>query len=112
MIDGADIIVLSSPVYFASFSSPLKILIDRLQVMYARNYVLKNQNLFTKKGIFVFTAGRSNKNMVDAVILQAKYVFLSLNARLIQTIYQLNTDQNKNIEDEVLFKANNISNII
>ncbi|MCX7694161.1 MAG: flavodoxin family protein [Caloramator sp.] len=99
-IEEADLIVVSSPVYFASFSSPLKVLIDRLQVIYARKFIL-NRYIKPKKGIYIFTAGRKSEKMVDALLLQSKYVFISLNAEFIGSIFKLDTD-NDDLNYEIL----------
>ncbi|WDC83524.1 NAD(P)H-dependent oxidoreductase [Caloramator sp. mosi_1] len=96
-------IVISSPVYFVSFTSPLKQLIDRLQVIYARKFIL-NQYIKPKKGIFIFTAGRKNNKMVDALLLQCKYVFISLNAELIGSLFKLDTDNEVELDLEVINK--------
>ncbi|SHF26682.1 flavodoxin family protein [Caloramator proteoclasticus] len=99
-IEDADLVVISSPVYFASFTSPLKALIDRLQVIYARKFIL-NRYIKPKKGIHIFTAGRKNEKMVDAIMLQTKYVFISLNAEFTGSIFKLNTD-NDDLDYETL----------
>lgn len=99
-IEDADLVVISSPVYFASFTSPLKALIDRLQVIYARKFIL-NRYIKPKKGIYIFTAGRKNEKMVDAIMLQTKYVFISLNAEFTGSIFKLNTD-NDDLDYETL----------
>lgn len=108
-IENADIIVLASPVYFASFTTPLKTLVDRLQVMYARTFTL-DKKIKDKKGILIFTAGRDSHKMIDCILLQSKYVFLSTRAKLIDYICQLNTDKINYIEDEVISKIKEIAN--
>ncbi|GFR34354.1 flavodoxin family protein [Thermobrachium celere] len=107
IIEKADLVVISSPVYFGSFTSPLKVLIDRLQVIYAKHFVL-NKSLKPKKGIFIFTAGRKSEKMLNSMVLQAKYVFLSLNAEFLDCIYQLNTDEVKELDEKVLEKLEEV----
>lgn len=108
-IEESDIIVLASPVYFASFTTPLKTLVDRLQVMYARKFVL-NKQIKEKKGVLIFTSGRDNQKMLDCILLQSRYVFLSVGAKFLDYICQLNTDKIMNIEEKVIQKSKEIAN--
>lgn len=108
-IEEADIIVLASPVYFASFTTPLKTLVDRLQVMYSRKFVL-NKYIKEKKGILIFTSGRESKNMLNCVMLQSKYVFLSTGAKFLDYICQTNMDKLVDIDNEVINKVKTIAN--
>ncbi|KRQ87251.1 Iron-sulfur flavoprotein [Caloramator mitchellensis] len=100
----SDIIVLASPVYFGTVTSYLKVLIDRCQPLYNRRFVLNIEDKVKRKGVLIFTAGRKNKKMVDAMELVAKYFLFSCNADLNEVIYCLNTDEN-DIEGAILETA-------
>jgi multimeric flavodoxin WrbA len=84
--------VLSSPVYFASFSAQLKTVIDRFQANFSRKYTLKHRDDKVRKGYLIFTAGGLNKQMISSMELSGKFFFLSCNAVLSETIYALDTD--------------------
>lgn len=103
-ISSCDIIVLSSPVYFASFSSQIKTVMDRCQTLYSRRYKMGIENEMNKKGYLIFTAGCSNKKMIASMELTAKFFFLSCSAKLTDTIYVLNTDNKPVIDNQELFK--------
>ncbi len=73
----ADVIVLSSPVYFYGFPAGIKSLIDRIQVQWSRKYVLglKDFQGYKRKG-FLFAAGATRgKDLFDGLKLTAKYFF-------------------------------------
>lgn len=62
-IDEADIIIVSSPLYFNNVSAQLKTVIDRCQAIWASKFVLKSPIIsFNKKrvGYFICTAGCEN----------------------------------------------------
>lgn len=92
-IELSDIVVLASPVYFASVTSQLKAVIDRCQTLYSRRYVLKQNTEVTKKGYLIFTAGLTNTKEIDAMEILAKFFMLSCNSTLEKMIYAMNTDR-------------------
>lgn len=60
LLDTADWVVLTSPVYFNSITGSLKVLIDRCQVYWARKFVLKQPPLKTdRRGFLLMSAGIS-----------------------------------------------------
>lgn len=97
-ITESDIIIITSPIYFASVTAQLKTFIDRCQLMFSRKYKLGLSNQNKKIGYFIFTAGSENKAMVEAVKLLAKFFMLSVNAELFDMIYVLGTDK-RSIKD-------------
>jgi multimeric flavodoxin WrbA len=105
----SDIIVLTSPVYFASVSAQLKILIDRFQVFYNRRYVLKIDEGTKRKGYLIFTAGLKNEKMIDCMSILAKFFMLSCSAKLMEPIFAIGTDDVQ-VKDkpELLEKAFNM----
>jgi multimeric flavodoxin WrbA len=58
--DGADIIIITSPMYFNSVSAQLKAVIDRNQAIWSSKYILGQPLIDRKKkrlGYFIFTSG-------------------------------------------------------
>ncbi|SKA89453.1 NADPH-dependent FMN reductase [Caloramator quimbayensis] len=105
-VEKSDLVVLSSPVYFASVTSQLKTVIDRFQSFYSKKYVLKNDNNKKRKGYLIFTAGGKNEKMIESIGLTAKFFMLSIDASLNDKIYALGTDEIKVINrEEILKKA-------
>lgn len=59
-IEKADVIIVSSPIYFTGTPSPLKAFIDRNQVQWYKN---KNKKIKNKTGIIILTADlKADKN--------------------------------------------------
>lgn len=56
-IDGADILLLASPIYFNSVSAQLKSMIDRMQVYWSRKYILQEAIPPTKIGYALLDGG-------------------------------------------------------
>lgn len=57
-LDGADWVVMVSPVYFNSVTGSLKVLIDRCQVYWARKFVLKQPPVKPgRRGFLLMSAG-------------------------------------------------------
>ncbi len=73
----ADIIVLSSPVYFYGFPAALKALIDRIQVLWSRKYRLKLDEFKDRKrkGILLAVGATRGKDLFDGLKLTARYFF-------------------------------------
>ncbi len=73
----ADIIVISSPVYFYGFPAKLKALIDRIQVMWSRKYRLKTNEFKgrNRKGILMAVGATKGKDLFDGLKLTARYFF-------------------------------------
>lgn len=105
-IINCDLIVLSSPVYFASVSAQLKALIDRCQMLFSKSDITKIPNENRKPGYLIFTAGGNYDNMVLSMELLAKFFFISCGGKLKESIYALGTDELPVDErDELLKKA-------
>lgn len=76
-VTAADIVVISSPVYFYAFPAKLKALIDRIQVLWSRKYRLK-MNEFqdrNRKGVLLAVGATGGKDLFDGLKLTAKYFF-------------------------------------
>lgn len=59
LIEDADIIIFSSPVYFNSVSYLAKTFIDRMQVYWSRKFILKLSSLKEKFGVALINGGSS-----------------------------------------------------
>jgi arsenate reductase len=73
----ADIVVISSPVYFYGFPARLKALVDRIQVMWSRKYRLKTGEFKnrSRKGILLAVGATRGKDLFDGLKLTARYFF-------------------------------------
>ena len=73
----ADIIVMSTPVYFYTVSSQIKPMIDRTQTLWSRLYRfnLKDPGNRFRKGILLSAGATKGKNLFDGIKLTAKYFF-------------------------------------
>ena len=73
----ADIIVLSTPVYFYAVSGQIKPVIDRTQTLWSRKYRLglKDPKSSFRKGILLSAGATKGRNLFDGIDLTAKYFF-------------------------------------
>jgi len=73
----ADILVISSPIYFYAFPAALKALIDRIQVVWSRKYRLKMDEFKgrNRKGVLLAVGATQGKDLFDGLKLTARYFF-------------------------------------
>ena len=73
----SDLVVLSSPVYFFGFPAALKALIDRVQVLWSRKYVLKTNSYASRnrQGLLLAAGATKGKNLFDGLKLTARYFY-------------------------------------
>ncbi|EYE88327.1 hypothetical protein Q428_08445 [Fervidicella metallireducens AeB] len=100
-IEDCKILILSSPVYFAGVSAQLKLVIDRCQALFSKNFKGNLPLSDKKRGYLIFTSGRSSEKMLQSMELCAKYFMLSCNSTLVESIYAMGLDRVK-IDDEFL----------
>jgi multimeric flavodoxin WrbA/protein-tyrosine-phosphatase len=78
----ADVILVSTPIFFYSTTAQLKALIDRSQTLWARKYKLKltdpKRNL--RRGFFLAAGATKGKNLFEGVSLTIKYFFDAVGA--------------------------------
>ncbi len=74
----ADVISISSPLYFSSFPSPLKAIIDRCQLLWEEGR-REQPAVKTKKGIFICAAGDEYKGMFDGVSMAIRHFYNAIN---------------------------------
>jgi len=75
--DDADIIILTSPIYFYGPSAQIKTYIDRFQARWSRKYLLKERTRLNDRraGYLISTGATQGKKLFDATILITKSFF-------------------------------------
>jgi len=85
LIKGADVIILSSPVFFYSLSSQLKAFIDRCQALWSERMLTKKPEKRLKyesgRGYLIAVGATKGKNLFEGVELTARYFFDALDKR-------------------------------
>ena len=76
----ADIIIITSPIYFASLSAQLKAMIDRCHSLWVSKYILKNIPLKKNrsKGVFLCVGGRDSRIYFENAKNIVKTFFVTL----------------------------------
>ncbi len=93
-IEKADIIVLSTPVYFLGFPAPVKAFIDRTQQFFVRRILTKRESLsFNKEGVLIATCGSGDINAIESLKEPAKMFFSVFGAKLKETVFLTKTDK-------------------
>ena len=77
-IDAADAIIVASPVFFATVPSVLKIVYDRMQPYWARQYVLKQMTPARRPGAILLTRSGGDPYGFDAADATTRSVFAVL----------------------------------
>jgi multimeric flavodoxin WrbA len=77
-LEGADRIVLASPVQFMGPTAQMKLMIDRCQALWARKYVLKIpplDNSRERKGLFISVGALKMANLFEPTLVIVKSLF-------------------------------------
>lgn len=84
-----DAIVVASPVYFGSITAQMKILIDRCQSLWIKNFLSKDkrQKPLYKKGIFISVSGHKNPRFFRNSREIIKIFFAVLGVKLFKELY-------------------------
>ncbi|MCL2311453.1 MAG: NAD(P)H-dependent oxidoreductase [Firmicutes bacterium] len=85
-----DQIVVASPIYYYTFPSPLKVVIDRLQPYWYVPH--KNRE---KKCYLITTCGSGDNFGVEVVLKQTKAFCSLIGFKLVESMHVLDTDENK-----------------
>lgn len=96
IIDKADIVITSSPVYFHTVSSHLKKLIDRCQSVWASKYILKKSSISrnTRLGYIICTGGPvEEKSYFDCTEKVLDLFHKCINARITGKLTVSNVDK-------------------
>lgn len=100
----ADVIIVSSPLYFNSISAQLKAIIDRCQAIWSSKYILKQPLVNPDKnrtGYFICTAGMpENPDLFKATIPIMDLFFKSINCEYIENLFVADLDSKPIIKDE------------
>ena len=103
----ADIIVLSSPIYFYAFPAALKALIDRIQVLWPRKYRLKMDEFRDRKrkGVLLAVGATRGKNLFDGLKLTARYFFDAADIQYKADLCYRGIDEKGEMEKHPFFHA-------
>ncbi len=84
MIEQADVIAVSSPIFFYNITSRTQALVERSQAMWVRKYVLKQGDLAGRRrsGIFLSAGATRGKLLFDGVIRVMRYFFDAVSSDL------------------------------
>ena len=96
----ADIIVISSPLYFYAFPAALKALIDRTQVLWSRKYRLKMDEFKdrNRKGVLLAVGATKGKDLFDGLKLTARYFFDAADIKYEQDLFYRGIDEKGKME--------------
>ena len=106
LIRDADIISISSPLYFSSFPAPLKSIIDRCQLLWEERK-RTGIKIKEKKGFFFCSAGSDYNGIFSGVLTGIRHFYNSINASFDadQAILVSNCDTRGEISAEILEKC-------
>lgn len=95
LISNADAIVIASPIYFLSFPSPLKAIVDRCQRYYAAHFVRKERPTVKKPkiGSLLLTCGSDDDFGAQVTEKQAKQLYSVINTKYIGKAIFSSTDK-------------------
>ena len=99
-IEGADEIIFASPIYFNSVSWKMKKFIDRFQVYWSREFILKMDKPKEKLATIIMTGGAKNyQSQFLGSELVYEHALSGINATKVRSIGISNTDKNLLDED-------------
>lgn len=82
LLGDADVVILSSPIFFYGLTAQVKALIDRGQALWAKRMLQKNHEEMKGyprgKGYLIAVGATRGKNLFEGAILTAKYFFDAL----------------------------------
>lgn len=99
LLDEVDNVIIASPIYFSELTGKLLSFASRLQMYYARKYIRhdKEFKLKEKKGLLIITGGGDGSP--KPAISRANIIFKYINAKLIGSVFSLNTNLKPSKED-------------
>ncbi len=107
----ADVVALSSPIFFYNVSAQAKAMIDRTQALWARRYVLKQDFPGGRRqGVLLAVGATKGKLLFVGARLVARYFFDALNVRYAAEILVRGADEKGAIleQPEVLERARDL----
>jgi multimeric flavodoxin WrbA len=85
LMDEADVIILSSPIFFYGVTAQVKALIDRAQARWAKKMLSKTPDEMkiyeSGKGYLIAVGATRGQNLFEGAILTAKYFFDAMDMR-------------------------------
>jgi multimeric flavodoxin WrbA len=93
----ADIVIISTPIYFMGPPSPLKALIDRCLVAYAKRIKKNKDTKFRRFGGIIMTAGQSDEKMFCGTRSMVKSLYWSIDAGYKGEVLSGGMDKYKNV---------------
>jgi len=97
---GADGVIVASPIFFYGLTSQVKALIDRCQALWARKYVLKqDQPDSTRRGAFIAVGATRGKSLFDGSTLTVKYFFKAIDVKYVDELLIRGVDKRGEIKE-------------
>ncbi len=98
----ANLIVMSTPIYFYNATAQLKTMIDRSQALWSRRYKLNlsDPGANTRKGFLLSVGATRGKNLFDGVELTAKYFYDAVGAKFTGTLKYWQIEDTGEIEKQ------------
>jgi multimeric flavodoxin WrbA len=75
LVEGCDVFVLASPIYFMAHNAQAKLMLDRFQVFWSRKYILKQPLVGPQYGIHIAVGATHGTKVFDGVRTTMKWVF-------------------------------------
>lgn len=106
LIRNSDIVSISSPLYFSSFPAPLKLIIDRCQLLWEENR-RDAKSVREKSGLFFCSAGSDYREMFSPALTAIRHFFNSINTSfdINEAILISNCDKTEEISPAILEKC-------
>lgn len=92
-LQNADMLVVATPVYFASVPAPLKVVFDRAQQLFFKSMPSQKHKNFAKHGVVITSCGADNTKMADCVAEQCRWFFSCLQTGLSTQIHMRGSDK-------------------
>ncbi len=92
-LQSADMLVVATPVYFASVPAPLKAIFDRAQQLFFKSNPSQKNKHFAKHGVVITSCGADNTKMADCVAEQCRWFFSCLQTGLSTQIHMRGSDK-------------------
>jgi len=96
----ADILAVTSPIFFFAVSAHLKAMIDRCQALWARKYLLRQPvapGRTDRKGVFLAVGGATLGKIFDGPLLTMKYFFDALDRTFDRALLYKGVDEKGDI---------------
>jgi multimeric flavodoxin WrbA len=91
----ADVVIVSTPVYFYAVPARIKALMDRTQTLWSRKYIfkIKDAGHDHRKGVLLCAAATKGKDLFDGINLNVKYFLDAAGAKLEESLCYRGIDE-------------------